>query len=224
MELLRNCEDFFNDLRSGGAFAEMLCDAKEEANEIDIPANFEFPYARYRVRCKNVNFDYEARDNPVEDPKLKIRIELYFFTIDQEINALEYRFNLMSTHKMMLTDGDSVDINALDLADEIMSVSALLGKKERPIEVLKFISVLEFEPNLAIALRILLSLPISVQCGFRPKCWTVHQLLRVTELIHSGFAKHEATGILFLDIAKAFDKIWHDGLLIKLIRLDFPPP
>ncbi|GFY23236.1 probable RNA-directed DNA polymerase from transposon X-element [Trichonephila clavipes] len=65
---------------------------------------------------------------------------------------------------------------------------------------------------------------IPQQCGFRPKCSTVHQLLRVTELIHSGFAKHEVTGILFLDIAKAFDKIWHDGLLIKLIRLDFPPP
>ncbi|GFV38313.1 RNA-directed DNA polymerase from mobile element jockey [Trichonephila clavipes] len=65
---------------------------------------------------------------------------------------------------------------------------------------------------------------IPQQCGFRPKCSTVHQLLRVTELIHSGFAKHEATGILFLDIAKAFDKIWHDGLLIKLIRLDFPAP
>ncbi|GFU03550.1 RNA-directed DNA polymerase from mobile element jockey [Trichonephila clavipes] len=62
------------------------------------------------------------------------------------------------------------------------------------------------------------------QCGFRPKCSTVHKLLRVTELIHSGFAKHEATGVLFLDIAKAFDKIWHDGLLFKLIRLDFPPP
>ncbi|GFX96041.1 probable RNA-directed DNA polymerase from transposon X-element [Trichonephila clavipes] len=65
---------------------------------------------------------------------------------------------------------------------------------------------------------------IPQQCGFRPKCSTVHQLLRVTELINSGFAKHEATGILFLDIAKAFDKIWHNGLLIKLIRLDFPPP
>ncbi|GFU06752.1 probable RNA-directed DNA polymerase from transposon X-element [Trichonephila clavipes] len=50
------------------------------------------------------------------------------------------------------------------------------------------------------------------------------QLLRVKELIHSGFEKHDATGILFQDIAKAFDKIWHDGLLIKLIRLDFPAP
>ncbi|GFU79015.1 acyl-CoA dehydrogenase family member 11 [Trichonephila clavipes] len=65
---------------------------------------------------------------------------------------------------------------------------------------------------------------IPQQYGFRPKCSTVHQLLRVTELIHSGFAKHDATGILFLDIAKAFDKIWHDSLLIKLIRLDFPAP
>ncbi|GFW38596.1 probable RNA-directed DNA polymerase from transposon X-element [Trichonephila clavipes] len=34
---------------------------------------------------------------------------------------------------------------------------------------------------------------IPQQCGFRPKCSTVHQLLRVTELIHSGFANHEAT-------------------------------
>ncbi|GFU02353.1 RNA-directed DNA polymerase from mobile element jockey [Trichonephila clavipes] len=65
---------------------------------------------------------------------------------------------------------------------------------------------------------------IPQQCGFRPKCSTVHQLLRVTELIHSGFAKHDATGILSLDIAKAFNKIWHDGLLIKLIRLDFMAP
>ncbi|GFW20292.1 probable RNA-directed DNA polymerase from transposon X-element [Trichonephila clavipes] len=67
---------------------------------------------------------------------------------------------------------------------------------------------------------------IPQQCGFRPKCSTVHQLLRVTELIHSGFAKHEATGILFLDIAKAFDKIWHDGLLLLSSSYDltFLPP
>ncbi|GFY09857.1 RNA-directed DNA polymerase from mobile element jockey [Trichonephila clavipes] len=36
---------------------------------------------------------------------------------------------------------------------------------------------------------------IPQQCGFRPKCSTVHQLLRVTELIHSGFAKHEKAAV-----------------------------
>ncbi|GFW88227.1 RNA-directed DNA polymerase from mobile element jockey [Trichonephila clavipes] len=28
-------------------------------------------------------------------------------------------------------------------------------------------------------------------------------------------------GMLFVDIAKAFDKIWHDGLLSKMMRLGF---
>ncbi|GBM35555.1 putative RNA-directed DNA polymerase from transposon X-element, partial [Araneus ventricosus] len=60
---------------------------------------------------------------------------------------------------------------------------------------------------------------ISEQFGFRKKLSTNHQLVRVTELIHDGFEKSETTGALFLDIAKAFDKIWHDGLLLKLMRL-----
>ncbi|GFV84511.1 DUF4371 domain-containing protein [Trichonephila clavipes] len=73
MELLRNCKEFFNDLRSDGAFAEMFCDAKELTDEIDIPANFEVTQPSHRVGWKNVNFDYEARDDLVEDPKLKFK-------------------------------------------------------------------------------------------------------------------------------------------------------
>ncbi|GBO31671.1 putative RNA-directed DNA polymerase from transposon BS [Araneus ventricosus] len=54
---------------------------------------------------------------------------------------------------------------------------------------------------------------------FQKNLSTSHQLLRITELIFDGFAKSETTGALFLDVAKAFDKIWHDGLLAKLMRL-----
>ncbi|GBL85164.1 RNA-directed DNA polymerase from mobile element jockey, partial [Araneus ventricosus] len=46
-----------------------------------------------------------------------------------------------------------------------------------------------------------------------------HQLRHVIELIHDGFAKSKTTSALFLDVAKAFDKIWHNGLLAKFIRL-----
>ncbi|GFY33115.1 DUF4371 domain-containing protein [Trichonephila clavipes] len=60
MEFLRNCKDFFDDLRWDGAFAEMFCDAKELADDIDIPLNFEFTQPRHRARRKNVNFDYEG--------------------------------------------------------------------------------------------------------------------------------------------------------------------
>ena len=31
------------------------------------------------------------------------------------------------------------------------------------------------------------------------------------------------TGAVFLDVAKAFDTVWNDDLLYKLILLDFPP-
>ncbi|GFW38731.1 probable RNA-directed DNA polymerase from transposon BS [Trichonephila clavipes] len=62
---------------------------------------------------------------------------------------------------------------------------------------------------------------IPEQHGFVTQCSTVTQLLRVTELIHHGFQNNQATGMLFVDIAKAFDKIWHDGLLSKMMRLGF---
>ncbi|GFY13453.1 putative RNA-directed DNA polymerase from transposon X-element [Trichonephila clavipes] len=62
---------------------------------------------------------------------------------------------------------------------------------------------------------------IPEQHGFVTKCSTVTQLLRVTEMVHTCFQNHQATGMLFVDIAKAFDKIWHDGLISKMMRLGF---
>ncbi|GFT21732.1 uncharacterized protein TNCV_2969841 [Trichonephila clavipes] len=78
MELLKNCKDFFKDLRSDTAFNEMHCDARELADEIDIPANLKLTQPRHRVRRRNVNFDNEAQDDPIEDPTLKNKAESYF--------------------------------------------------------------------------------------------------------------------------------------------------
>ncbi|GFT44807.1 uncharacterized protein TNCV_3688501 [Trichonephila clavipes] len=150
MEFLKNRKDFFKDLRLDTALNERLCDAREFADEIDIPANFELTQPRDRVQRRNVNFDYEAREDPKEDPTLKYKARFYFFTLDKSINALESRFNLISTHsnyfqflynifdlkdnpqndelkycknlETVLTDGNSSGINVLDLADEIVVV------------------------------------------------------------------------------------------------------
>ncbi len=70
--------------------------------------------------------------------------------------------------KKVLTDGGSSDLNALELADEINIVSSLLKKKQGPIDVLQFIISLNIGPNLSIAIRILLILPITVATGERP--------------------------------------------------------
>ncbi|GFW05146.1 transposable element Tcb2 transposase [Trichonephila clavipes] len=49
-EFLKNRKDFFKYLRLDTALNEMLCDARELADEIDIPANFELTQPRHRVR------------------------------------------------------------------------------------------------------------------------------------------------------------------------------
>ncbi|GFX79106.1 RNA-directed DNA polymerase from mobile element jockey [Trichonephila clavipes] len=62
---------------------------------------------------------------------------------------------------------------------------------------------------------------IPEQHGFVTQCSTVTQLLRVTELISHGFQNNQAMGMLFVYIAKTFDRILHNGLLSKMMRLGF---
>ncbi|GFS55243.1 probable RNA-directed DNA polymerase from transposon X-element [Trichonephila clavipes] len=65
---------------------------------------------------------------------------------------------------------------------------------------------------------------IPEQHGFRPRLSISHQLLRVVEFIKEGNNKDECTAAVFLDIQKAFDRVWHTGLLFKLITYKIPPP
>ena len=60
------------------------------------------------------------------------------------------------------------------------------------------------------------------QFGFRSGHSTTHQLLRLTEYITHGFNFKQGTGAVFLDVEKAFDRVWHEGLLSKLIDSKLP--
>ena len=54
------------------------------------------------------------------------------------------------------------------------------------------------------------------QSGFRPGDSTINQLLAITHDIFTSFEQRCETRAIFLDISKAFDKVWHEGLVFKM--------
>ena len=60
------------------------------------------------------------------------------------------------------------------------------------------------------------------QFEFRPRHSTSLQLARPVERITRNVGEKRLTGAVFLDVAKAFDTVWINGLLYKLTLLKFP--
>jgi len=58
-----------------------------------------------------------------------------------------------------------------------------------------------------------------LQSGFRPGDSTVLQLTYIVHQIHEAIDRGNEVRTVFLDISKAFDRVWHDGLLFKLEKL-----
>ena len=54
------------------------------------------------------------------------------------------------------------------------------------------------------------------QSGFLPKHSTVHQLIELYNSILNSLEKREFSCFVFCDFSKAFDKVWHRGLLHKM--------
>ena len=54
------------------------------------------------------------------------------------------------------------------------------------------------------------------QSGFKPGDSCINQLLCITHDIYQSLDDGLETRGVFLDISKAFDKVWHKGLLVML--------
>ena len=53
------------------------------------------------------------------------------------------------------------------------------------------------------------------QSAFRPGDSCINQLLSITHDIFTSFDNSLEVRVVFLDISKAFDKVWHNGIINK---------
>lgn len=100
-----------------------------------------------------------------------------------------------------------------------------LSTSYRPISLLPVLGKL-FEKTLLKRLRPILQeshIFPNNQFGFRNRHSTIHQVHRLTDEISTALENQHYCSGLFLDIAQAFDKVWHEGLLYKL-KLYMPAP
>lgn len=142
-----------------------MVEAGELAEELDVPALFE-PNP-IRIRNKRKQFTYEADDEPIYNLKEKFKVNFYFAVINTAIHSVEERFTLMqqissvfgflydvyslqnTTPKQImehclnleqaLQHGESKDIDAFDLCNELQAIARRVQKSASPQDVLNFI-------------------------------------------------------------------------------------
>ena len=60
------------------------------------------------------------------------------------------------------------------------------------------------------------------QSGFRRAKSADYHLFRLSQSIMESFDRGEYVVATFLDLEKAFDDVWHNGLRYKIFQLDLP--
>ena len=62
------------------------------------------------------------------------------------------------------------------------------------------------------------------QSGYKRGDSTVKQLISITNAIYKAFDEGKEIRAVFLDISRAFDRVWHEGLIFKLRQICIEGP
>ena len=60
------------------------------------------------------------------------------------------------------------------------------------------------------------------QSGFRPGCLLPTRVLSIYQEVNNNMAANIPTLAIYVDYQKAYDKVWHAALIVKLNRLGMP--
>ncbi|XP_047103757.1 uncharacterized protein LOC124722656 [Schistocerca piceifrons] len=164
-----------NDTGTEEKFVSFLMDSKDLAKELQL---------------EDLTLPWIRRDETIDDPTKRNKIEFYYYLLDIVITSLDERLSQLKAHcdyfdflydidelkntapdsldtkcrnlTSNLQDHESSDIDALELRDNQKVLSTLLKPGIGPKEILKFMGRHNFCPNVNTALRIPLTLSVTV--------------------------------------------------------------
>lgn len=193
---LNDLNQFLNDYRFDENFKEIVNSSKLIAAKLGVETVF-FNSRSLRRRKKTTQFDYEHEDENIADPEISFKVNFFLGVIDQTLASLQDRFTLLKEHmdsfqflyllstsqskeyllscckklQQKLTYEDHSDVDADDLCEEILHCQPFISKFENDVcQIIQFIysnDLITVYPNFTVALRILLTLPVSVASAER---------------------------------------------------------
>ena len=244
VQQLHHTKAYLVDCRSDIGFERVLVDAAEIAKDLEIPPTFE-AVPRLRRRKKQfayeaedepvqdqkqnfkVNFFFAILDTAirsVEERFEQMRTIESVFGFLYHIQSLQNKTSQEILECCMklesaLQHGDLRDLVASDLCGELQAIARRLsGETKSPQDVFRFIICQNFEdslPNLCIALRILLTLPVSVASGER----SFSKLKLIKTYIQSSMCQGRLVGLATLYIEHELtDKLDLKDLVINFAQ------
>jgi hypothetical protein len=98
-DLISQVKNYFIELRSDKGFEEILVDAKDLADTLEVESEFQ-QSTRIRPRRVKRQFNYESEDHLVVEPNQEFKINFFFFILDKSINSLDERFEQLRNHNI----------------------------------------------------------------------------------------------------------------------------
>jgi retron-type reverse transcriptase len=209
----------------------VLNDYFVEQTTLDVPAN------ATPIRCARGAFTKNARGFKVKARlrtilKILKRLQVSKAAGSDEIPAILLKkmaehIAPAVTHIFQLSLKHGIFPSKWKIADVVpihKKKSRSQASNYRPISLLAIISK-AFETLVAIPFKKFLRRILhNHQFGFRSKHSTMHMLSVLTHGLAKNLSEGKEVRVVALDISKAFDKVWHDGLIFKLEAIGVPAP
>lgn len=224
-DLLKERKQFLVAYRSDEGFEKVLNEARQLASEVEIdPVISEAIVGNQKKR--KAQFFNKRHADLTEDPEEQFKLGVFYMVLDVAIKTVGERFRQIQLHSCyfqflydieklngvpnqdlrkwcmdlqhLLTDVNSKvsDLDGMQLCEELTILAPIVKPKMMPIEVLTYVVKIGFAPNVAIALRILLTLPITVASGGK----SLSKLKSIKNFLHSSLAQEQVLGLAMIAI------------------------